>query len=182
MAEFPKNLKEEFRSERLPSGMPWRLFIFTALFVLLVALIYAGLSFGYRPYLESRINEVDQQISQLSAAVSQQDQENFIRFYSQLINFNKILEKHPLASKIFSLLEQITNKKVFYTDLDLRVEERKLALEGVAASYAVLAEQLASFDQEPLIASYALNQSQYSSADRGVRFKAALTLKEGVLK
>ncbi len=182
MAELPKNLKEQFRPEKLPSGMPWRLFIFIALFTLAVALVYAGLSFGYRPYLESRISEVDQQISQLGAAISKQDQENFVRFYSQLINFNKILEKHPLPSKIFLLLEQATNKKVAYTNVDLRVGEKKLTLEGIAASYTTLAEQLASYDQSPAVASSLLNQSQYSDTDNAVRFKVTLMLKDGVLK
>lgn len=176
----PKNLKEQFRPMGLPSGVPWRLFISTGLLFLLVILIYAGLGFGYKPYLESRIKSVDQQLQQLSAAISTQEQEDFIRFYSQLANFNKILAEHSLPSKLFPLLESITNQKVLYTNLDLRVDERKLSLEGAADSYGILAEQLKSYDQEPAIESYILNQSQYSEGV--IRFKATLTLAEDILK
>lgn len=182
MAEVPKPkiFKEQFKPGGLPSGVPWRLFTSTVLLVLLVVLVYTGLNFGYKPYLNSRIQDIDQQLQQLSAAISQEDQDNFIRFYSQLVNFNKILEKHALPSKLFPFLESITNKKVLYTNLDLRVDEKRLSLEGVAASYKVLSEQLAAYDQEPTIESYMLNQSQYSEGV--VRFKATLILKEEVLK
>ena len=176
----PKNLKEQFRSMALPSGVPWRLFWGSGLLFLLVLLIYAGFSLGYKPFLESRLSEVEQQLQDLTAAITIDDQEDFTRFYSQLANFNEILANHPLPSKLFPFLENITNRRVLYTNLDLQMKERKLSLEGAAASYGVLAEQLESYEQESAIESYTLNQSQFSEGV--VRFKATLTLAEEILK
>ena len=176
----PQSITEQFRTEKPLLGAPTRLLTFSFLFLLISVLSYLGLEFGYKAYLNSRIQETEDQLQQLTSTVSKADQEKFIVFYSQLVNFKKILDNHVSASKLFALLERITNKKVFYSSLDLRVGGRDLILEGVAGSYAVLAEQLAGFDQEPSVESYSLTQSQFS--DGRVQFRAALKLKESVFK
>lgn len=176
----PQNITEQFRPEKPPLGAPTRLLTFSFIFLLIAIFSYLGLEFGYKAYLDSRIQETDEQIRQLTSTVSKEDQDKFIVFYSQLANFKKILDGHVSASSLFGLLERITSKKVFYSNLDLRVGTRELILDGIANSYSVLAEQLAGFDQEASIESYLLNQSQFS--DGRVQFKAALKLQEGVLK
>lgn len=176
----PQNITEQFRPEKPPVGAPTRLLTFAFLFFLIAILGYLGLEFGYKAFLNSRIEETEQQVQQLTTTVSKEDQDKFVVFYSQLVNFKKILDSHVSASKLFGLLERITNQKVFYNNLDLRVVNRDLILEGVASSYAVLSEQLAGFDREPSVESYTLNQSQFSEGR--VQFRAALKLKESVLR
>lgn len=176
------NLKpmEQYLPETPAAGTPWRLFTYAGLIFLASVLIYLGLSIGYKSYLDSRIGEVDQQLKKLGTSISKEDQEKFLRFYSQLVNFNKLLSNHIVSADLFSILEKITNSKVRYTNLDLKIDERKLSLEGAAFSYEILAQQLASFAGDPGVENYMLNQSQMS--DGSVKFKAILILKKEVLK
>lgn len=171
---------EQYVPETPPAGVPWRLFTYAGLAFLASLLIYVGLSVGYKSYLSSRISAVDGQIKKLGVAISKEDQEKFLRFYSQLVNFNKILDNHVLPAQIFPLLEKITSQKVRFTNFDLKIDERKLTLEGAAASYEILAQQLSAFAGDPGVENYMLNQSQL--ADGAVKFKAVLTLKKEVLK
>lgn len=175
-----KGVPEFFRSEKPPVGAPARLLTISFLFMLAAVLIYLGLSFGYQPFLGSRIKNIDQQLQQLSGTVSKADQEKFVRFYSQLVNFRKILDSHVSFSGLLPLLEKITNQKVYYSSMDLKVKDGQLVLDGVAASYAVLAEQLTSFGNNVSVEKYNLSQSQFS--DGRVQFKISLTLKPEVFK
>lgn len=175
-----KGVPEFFRSEKLPIGAPARLLTVSFLFMLVALLSYFGLTFGYQPFLNSRIKNTDQKLQQLSGTVSKSDQEKFIQFYSQLVNFRKILDSHISLSGLFPTLEKLTNQKVFYSGADLKIKEKQLVLEGVAVSYAVLSEQLTAFGNDPAVEKYFLNQSQFS--DGKVQFKATLTLKEEMFK
>lgn len=180
MALLNQKPMEQYVPETPAAGIPWRLFTYAGLVFLASVLIYLGLSIGYNAYLNSRIGEVEQQLKKLGTSITKEDQEKFVRFYSQLVNFNKILDNHTLSTKLFSLLEKNTNQKVRYTNFDLKVDERKLTLEGAAFSYEILAQQLASFAADPGVENYMLNQSQ--SGDGSVKFKAVLILKKEVLK
>lgn len=178
--QFTQNPLNQFESENLPVGWPWRFFSVSLIIFLAAVLVFVGLSLGYEPYLNSQIRETDAKIDQLLGIVPKEDQEKFAQFYSQLANLKSILDEHILSSKIFSWLEKITNQKVYYNNLNLRVPEKELELEGFADSYGVLGEQLEAFDQAPEIERYLMNQSQTSG--NLVQFKATLKLKDAVLK
>src|SRR3989344_6926838 len=139
-----KSPVEQFESEQLPVGWPWRFFSISLVIFLAIIFVYLGLIFGYEPYLNSEIQKIDDQINKILEAVSKEEQEKFIRFYSRLTNLKNLLDNHAAASKIFPLLEKITNQKVSYNSFNLRVPERELELEGSADSYVVLGEQLES--------------------------------------
>lgn len=178
--KFVQNPLEQFEPENLPVGWPWRFFSVALIIFSSALLVYLGIIFGYQPYLRAQIQETDKQISQLLETVSKEDQENFTRFYSQLVNLKNLLDNHIESSKLFPFLEKITNKKVSYNNLNLRVPERELELEGLAESYAALGEQLESLSQSEEIERYLLNQSQLSGSL--VQFKATLKLKSNLLK
>ncbi|MDP3999723.1 MAG: hypothetical protein Q8P76_04025 [bacterium] len=180
MALLNQKPMEHYVPETPVAGTPWRLFTYAGLAFLASLLIYLGLSMGYSAYLSSRITAVEQQLKQLGTSISKEDQDKFVRFYSQLVNFNKLLDNHILSADTFSLLEKNTNQKVRYTNFDLKIDERKLTLDGSALSYEILAQQLASFAADPGVENYMLNQSQMS--DGSVKFKAVLILKKEVLK
>lgn len=178
--QFHQNPLEQFEPEKLPVGWPWRLFTASFVIFLAAALTYVGLIWGYEPYLNSQIKKRDIEIEQLAQTVSKEKQEEFIRFYSQMSNLKELLNKHNLASKAFSLLEKMTNQKVYYTNAYLKVDERTIEVDGVSDSYGVLAEQLEAFHQTGDVERHMLNQSQLREGR--VRFKATLTLKETLLR
>lgn len=177
---LPQKLLNQYEPENLPVGWPWRFFSISLVIFLSALLVFLGLKFGYRLYLNSRIQKADASINQLLDTVSKADQEKFANFYFQLVNLKNILDSHILSSKIFPFLEKITNQKVYYSSLNLRVSEKELELEGLADSYGVLGEQLEAIKQSAEVENYTLNQSQFG--DNLVRFKATLKLKDVVLK
>jgi len=176
-----QNLAAQFRPETLPVGWPWRLFSFSAILFALALFSFFGLEYGYVPYLDKEIKKQDQLLAELNNSIPSEQRDSFVLFYSQLSNLKNVLNGHLSASGVFAqILEKDTHPKVYFSTAGLSVPERKLVIEGFAASYGVLSEQLAAFDKDPLIERYLLEQSQYS--DGLVQFKVDLTLATKVFK
>ena len=178
--QFLQNPLNQFEPERLPVGWPWRIFIFSGGLFTLAVLTYFGLVFGYKPFLESRISELDGELNKLAGVTSVEEREEFARAYSRLANAKGLLQSHTAAHKIFPLLERITNQRVNYSTGKLAASGRELELGGFAQSYLALSEQLEAFKQATEIESYLLDQSQKN--EDSVQFKVTLKLKENALK
>jgi hypothetical protein len=176
MAQYTKSaLEEELkRPEGLPVGWPWRLLIFMAIVFCTMAALYLGMTLGYKPYLDSKISGLDQEISQLSQSIDEEQQKNLISFYSQLININNLLATHPESSKFFDFLEKNTSGKVYYESADLSVAEKTVKLEGVAANYSALSEQMELFRRASEITNISLDNS--SAGESGINFSVKLSL------
>jgi len=154
--------------------MPWRLLIFSSFIFLLAILAYAGMSFGYANYLNTRISNQDQTIDALTKKVTPEAQGIFVDFYSRLTNFNNLLADHIYASKVFPMMERITTPSVYYDNFDLNIADRRLILSGLASSFDALSQQLYLYDRESLAEGYILNQSRL--VEGLVNFKVTLIL------
>ncbi|MCL4404008.1 hypothetical protein M1432_01550 [Patescibacteria group bacterium] len=139
--------REQFVAEPVSVGFPWRLFVFSLVLFLLSVLIYFGLKFGYESYLQKQSDGLDTQLAQLSNQISQQDQQQFVGFYSQLVNLKTVLGSHAFTGNVFPFLEKDTLPQVYYTDAKFSASGDVLSLTGQAASLQVLAEQTAEFEQ-----------------------------------
>ncbi len=168
----PSGLQDQFVSEIIPVGFPWRLFIFSLTLFLFSLFIFVGLRFGYNSYINTVTSDLDKKIENLGGQVSQEDQQNFINFYSQLVNLKKVLDRHGFTAGIFSFLEKNTLGKIYYIDADFAVPESSLTLKGAAASSESLINQLALFDESPEIDQVILNQM--NSNEEGVSFGLTL--------
>lgn len=166
--------------ERAAGGAPWKLFVFSLIFLGAVVGSYAGLIFGYRPYLNSRIEAVQAQIDDLATSVSAEEQADLLRFYSQIVNLKTLLDSHVTFSKFFPFLERRTNSRVSFDVMFVNSATRELVLEGVAENFATLSEELQSLHQAPEIADYTLNQSQL--ADGRVRFRITAVIPPALFK
>lgn len=166
-------LDEQFMPEVIPVGLPWRLLVFTIIILAFSITIYFGLRFGYESYLTQQADSVDKQISQLTSQVNQQDQQNFINFYSQLINLKTVLAEHGFSGNVFSFLERDTTGSVYYTGADYSLADNSLSLIGVAASLDALVQQMNVFDKAPELASVTLDQANASSKG-GINFNISL--------
>ncbi len=178
MAPLSSSVYEQLAKEKPATGWPWKMFLFSLFIVVLVALAYFGMQYGYQPYLRSKIAQVDTDLNSLTSQIPQEDQDSFVSFYSQLTNLQTLLKKHVVASDIFSIIERNTESRVYFTSLDLSVGERRINLEGIASSYEVLATQLAGLSKVPQIQKYLLTESQ--SVDGKVRFRLNIFINPGV--
>ncbi|MEK7624369.1 MAG: PilN domain-containing protein [Patescibacteria group bacterium] len=181
MPQYSKNVAEQFLGpEKLPVGWPWRMFLFSVIVFALTLLIYFGMIFGYKPYLETERQSLDKKINEIGGAVSETDRENFIKFYSQLVNIQTLLNNHISGSNIYTFLEKNTNQGVYYEGASLSVPEHFLRLEGIARSYDNLVQQLVVFEQAPEIKKVILEESR--TADKGVSFSIQVTFKPELLR
>lgn len=154
--------REQFVTEPGEVGFPWRLFIFSLVLFLLSVLIYFGMKFGYETYLNKQSANLDGQLEALSNSVSQKDQQQFIGFYSQLVNLKAILGQHVFAGNVFPFLEQNTLPQVSYTDAKFAVKDDMLTLMGQTASLQTLAEQMAEFEQSSQLQSATLLATNFN--------------------
>lgn len=161
-------------------GWPWRFFIFSFLIALTAAAIYVGLAFGYKSFLQSRSQKLDDDIETLANAIPKDQQEKMLRFYSQLANLQTLLNKHTTPSALFTLLEHVTNQQVILNGLEIKLSERRILLEGTAASYQVFAQQLEAFNRVPEVERVLVNES-YASDGR-VIFRISVIVRESALR
>lgn len=168
----PGNLREQFVSETIPVGFPWRLLIFSLTLFVFSLFVFFGLRFGYNSYINTRTDDLDKKIESLSGQVSQEEQQSFINFYSQLINLKKVLDRHDFTASIFSFLEKNTLGKISYIDADFIIPDSSLTLKGAAASSESLINQLTLFDESLEVDRVVLNQM--NSNREGVTFGVTL--------
>lgn len=164
----------------IPTTAPRRLLIFSALLCILAAGAYAGLSLGYRPYLEGQIALRDEELRTLTAKIPEEARERVAGFYSQLLNIKSSLDAHVYPSRLYAFLERATHQEVFWNKLTLNTKAGTLALEGMASSYRALTEQLEGFSRAPEVTRTSLDESQESEGR--LRFKVSLLLNPSFLK
>ncbi len=181
MPQYSQNVSDQImKSDGMGSGLPWRLLAFSIFIFALSILAYFALSFGYSNYLNNQIAGTEQEISGLTQKISPESQSIFVDFYSRLSNFKNLFALHVYTTKLFPLLEKVTNPSVYYNDIQLNVDERRMVLSGIAANFEALSRQLYLFDNEPMIDSYILNQSRI--VDNQVNFRITLVLSSNLFK
>ena len=174
-----ENLNDQFGIDKMSVGWPWRLMFFSVFIFIFSLFIYFGLRFGYNNFLDDNLIVLEENISQLSSEVTEEDQERFINFYSQLVNLKTVLEEHPFGSNVFNFLEKNTVITVSFDQANVSITERTLSLSGQTDSIKTLAQQLAVFEQSPEVERAVLRNI---SLDIGrVGFNFTLTFKPDFL-
>ncbi|MCL4406100.1 MAG: hypothetical protein M1586_02120 [Patescibacteria group bacterium] len=175
--QYPSNIDQRFNVGREPAGWPARLFAFSLFILVLLAVSYFGLVYGYKPFLQKDIRNIQSQTEQLDQQVSPADRQAFIAFYSQIENLKSLLSKHVFSSKIFPFIETNTRKDVAYNSMDLDVASRTANLSGTAANYESLASQLDVFQNLSEVKSVAINGATVGQG--GVSFQIQIIFNNG---
>lgn len=157
------------------TGWPWKLMLFSLLIFAFAAVSYGGLAFGYMPYLRSQTAELDNNIAQLSRDVDPETRSRFLDFYSQISGIQKLLNAHIKVSRLFALLETNTNTRVKYNSVKINVAQLQIDIDGAAATYEHLAQQLESFRRNPNILGINLKDSHISEGG-AIVFSLTLSL------
>jgi len=175
-----RNLNEVFANAPSSLGTPWRLFLFSILLFAFLLFVYFGLKIGYENYLESEANSLDEKISQLSNAVSKEDQQKFITIYSQVVNLQDVLNNHLFTFNVFHFLEKNTLPQVFYSDASFAALSRKVTVNGQAGSLQVLAGQIMQFEKAPEVESATLTNMNFNP-NGNTSFSIDIVLKKDYL-
>ena len=102
---------------------------------LLALLIYFGLTFGYEPYINTQISQLNLKLSTLSKSISADDQAKFSVFYSEITNIKTTLQSHVSFSRFLLWLSKNTEANVYYSHLSFSSGNQVL-LTGLAPSEA----------------------------------------------
>ncbi len=116
------------------------------------AVLYAGLTFGYAPYIESQIVSVQAKSAELDKKVPKEKQDQLIAFYSQISNLSTLLAKHPNTLKIFSWLEANTQPNIYFSKFSFNLATYQLSLIGVGRTPLDIAEQINIFEKSSEVA------------------------------
>lgn len=158
----------------VPLGWPRRLFVFTFGLLVLSLVLYVGLAFGYKTFLQSSWEGTEEDLAQLGSQVEPTTQENFVRFRSQIENLKGLLKNHVVISDFFPFLESVTHERTMYGSMDLSRETMTVKLSGTTGSYETLAAQLKMYEASPYVSDVVLD---HSSANGGmVRFDVKFTI------
>ncbi|KKU14577.1 MAG: hypothetical protein UX23_C0013G0016 [Parcubacteria group bacterium GW2011_GWB1_45_9] len=163
------------------AGWPWRLMFFGIFLSASVAAIYVGLTVGYITYANAEIRNIDNRIAQLSQDIDPETQSRFLDFYSQISGIQKLLGSHVKTTRLFAALETNTNTRVRYTIARIDAFRSQVTLNGAAATYGHLAQQLEAFAVNPDVTNIELIESQTSEGGV-VTFSARLTFKPSFIR
>ena len=182
--EYPKNLLEEqfMKPEEIEVGWPWRLLVFTLFIFGITLVIFLGMQFGYGPYLDKKIQNLDAKINELNQSLNQSEVDNFIKFYSQISNLKTLLDKHIFGSNILKFLEANTLKSLVYTSANLDIGRNKeIKLRGIAPNFEALSQQLEIFRQSDSVKDITFKDAS-SNEKGGIEFEITLILKDNFFK
>lgn len=126
-------------------GWSGQILMFTATVLVVVLLLYLGVHFGYRPYIEGRVASLDQRIQDFSKQISQEEQNRALAFYGKLANIKRLLDDHTVPSAIFEWIEQNTLPTVFYNRLSVSTNNRQIVLSVSAKDMTDVTRQLEHF-------------------------------------
>ncbi len=174
MALPTKVVEQLSRAPARTPGWSSRVLLFSATFFILSLGIFLGIQFGYRPFLEGQVLQLDKDIKNFSDQVSPAQQEELVTFYSQLDNLSNLLAHQVQTSKVFQWIETNTNTQVQLTSLSFNATTKTLTLSGQAKTILNLGEQLNRFQAQSEIISLQLSQLSLNQGSGGWNFSATL--------
>jgi hypothetical protein len=134
-------------------GWSWGVISFAAGILFIAVFLWAGLEFGYKPFLENQATQVQSQINTVDQSVSQSDQVDLIDFYSQLSNLRTLLAAHTPTSNVFPWLEANTEANVYYSSFSLTADGQ-LSLIAQAKTENDANQQIAIFENSPQVIAF----------------------------
>lgn len=140
-------MREQFVDAQTSIGTPWRVLTASLVIFALAVFIELGLSLGYGKYLDGKISDVDQRIQTLAASVEQKQQE-FVTFYSQVVNLKSILEKRSFATNAFTFLERNAIAPVYFSEAQFFASKHELSVKGFAPTLNDLSQQIAVIQKD----------------------------------
>ncbi len=163
---LPEQVIDKLSREQVDTpGWSSRLLMFSGTVFFISIAVYAGIVFGYKPYLENQIASLDNQIKTYGQQIPPEEQTKLISFYSQIANLRNILGSHIVSSQIFDWLEKNTIPAIYYSKLDLLSPSNQLNLAGYSKSMDDFSKQAILFQNNPLVERIAINSVTAAPGD-----------------
>ena len=173
---LPQQVVEQLSrgSQRTP-GWSSGILLFSGSILFIIVFVYAGLKFGYEPYLNAQLSSLESQTQKIGQSVSPSDQDSLITFYSQISNIESLIKNHIFFSQFLTWLERSTEANVYYTGM-VFTSGNQITLTGIAKTSADVTEQVAVFQSAPEVSSVALSNITLSPSTNNWAFSVVLTM------
>jgi hypothetical protein len=151
-------------SEDRPATPEWSSSVLWFSFGLLalMVLLYAGIAFGYEPYVEGQTNAVTASVVSLDKSIPSGQASSLMRLYSQAVHAKSLLEGHVLFSRFLTWLGNDTEANVYYASLGFAAKNQ-VTLVVLAKSEADVNQQVAIFEDDPNVASVSVSTVSLAS-------------------
>jgi len=131
---------------RLKIILPW--------FSLILVILVIGAVFFYSSGIKTannRIIELDEELSQGRTQEQKETESNLISYKKKVSNVIDILKEREKSLDFYSFLEELVHPKIYYTRLDLDMENGLAELKGFTEDFKSLGEQVLAFKQSGYI-------------------------------
>jgi hypothetical protein len=163
------------------TGTPWRLLILALVLFGLSILIWVGMEFGYKPYLNNQILQTDTKIEQLAESLKDGEEKDVVELYSQLYNIDALYKSHIYPSRVFSFIESVLLPSVRLTELDAEPRKNTITLLGVAPDMDTLTLQVATIQKNSNVLEVMLSSAKQQEKVSGISFVIRVDIKPGWL-
>lgn len=146
----PKQPVTTTRRQRVSSSVP----ALIGYFIAGVALVAAGLVFGYQFYLGTVRDAKAEKLRVAEAGINAATVEDFIRLRNRFRAAETLLDTHVRGTQFFDVLEQLTLQNIRFQSLELHIAADRSAditMHGIAKSFNALAAESAAFAGEKRI-------------------------------
>jgi hypothetical protein len=156
-----------------------KIVLYLLLTVFLVFLLSYFLLIFYKSKLTEELSAAETKLTR--TAEERALEERIIVARRRIQDWSQLASKHPLPLRVFELLEKNTHPQVWFTGFKLDLEHEIMTLEGEAATFEVLGQQLLILEQQELIKGIALSEVSVGK-EREIAFNLLLTLDPKILK
>ena len=122
-------------------------FMLIAIVIFLISVGAFGTTYLYKQSIVREISELDDNLSQMREIFQPATIAEFKKLSNRLSVAEKLINNHVAFSKVFSILEEMTLKSVYFNNFSLTVADGGflLVLEGVARNFSSVALQSDTF-------------------------------------
>jgi hypothetical protein len=177
---LPQQVVEQLNrgTSRTP-GWSSGILLFSGSILFIIIFIYAGLKFGYEPYLNAQLSSLESQAKKMGQSISVSDEQSLVTFYSQISNLRSLINNHTFFSEFLIWLGQNTEANIYYTSMAFS-SGNQITLAGVAKTSSDVTQQVAAFEAAPEVSSVVLSNVTFSPSTNGWIFNAVLTMQPSV--
>jgi hypothetical protein len=144
--------------------------------------------FGYRKYLEKKIDSLSASLEEIKSEIEPNFIVEITNFAERIKAGEEILSNHIAASSIFRFIEKNTLNKVSFSNFSFSIQKPSgrilkakniVSMNGVAENFSILAKQLDVLKNNPFI-----EQAEFSNfnllPDGNINFLVKLTISQSL--
>jgi|ERR1035437_4189173 hypothetical protein len=161
---------------------PIGLFPILTTVIVIATILASGALFFYQQMLRGQIIQVEKNIVSAKQAFQPDTIKQLVSVSSQISSTEKLLNSHILTNQIFNILQNLTVRKIAFTDFTYTNKNGSpsIVMSGESQSYNALVKQYDIFDQSGLV-----KNSEFSdftlSTDGNISFKLSANIDPSVI-